>query len=118
MALVPTKSDDNDGAREQGTKEPGDPGGKVMPTGRVGGRQKRNKQFLRRRHRGKRQPAGDPGGSSRTAPQKAKTKAAKKNKGDAAEPGVGRPKAQRPPSRAAAGKLGRKGKDPRTPYKG
>ena len=28
------------------------------------------------------------------------------------------PKAQRPPSRAAAGKLGRKGKDPRTPYKG
>ena len=45
MALVPTKSDDNDGAREQGTKEPGDPGGKVMPTGRVGGRQKRNKRF-------------------------------------------------------------------------
>ena len=44
MALVPTKSDDNDGAREQGTKEPGDPGGKVMPTGRVG-RQKRNKRL-------------------------------------------------------------------------
>ena len=111
MALVPTTSDDNDGARKQGTKEPRDPGGKVMPTGRVGGRQKRNKQFLRRATaaNGNRLGtlAGHPG-----RPQKAKTKAAKKNKGDAAEPGVGRPKAQRPPSRAAAGKLGRKGKDP------
>ena len=111
MALVPTTSDDNDGARKQGTKEPRDPGGKVMPTGRVGGRQKRNKQFLRRRHRGKRQPAGDPGGSSRTAPE-GENEGSQEKQRRCSRTGGGTARGPRPLSRAAAGRLGRKGKDP------